>query len=136
MRRDGGFSGEGECEEEEGEEEEGKLWSPQADVSGFSMLLFEIVTGSAFPSPSPSPSALPSAASAGEDVILPSDVPEFVSDIIERGLRPMPGEELSFIDIIEILEENDFGIVAGVDSAEVTAFISGIESSEQSGKSE
>jgi hypothetical protein len=116
MRRDGGFSGE--------------WWSPWADVSAFAMLLFEIVTGR------PSPSPLPSAAEASEEVILPRGVPGFVSEIIEGRLRTMAGEGLSFIAIVETLKENGFGIVAGVDSDEVSAFDSRVELAAQSGGSE
>jgi hypothetical protein len=118
MRRDGGFSGEGE------------EWSLQANVSAFAMLLFEIVAGR------PSPSPPPSAAEANGELILPPDVPAFVSEIIERGLRPSSGEELSFIASFEILKRNGFRIVAGVDSDEVTAFISRVESAAQFGESE
>jgi serine/threonine protein kinase len=83
MRRDGGFS------------RDGEEWSPQADVSAFAMLLFEIVAGRPWPSlsPPPPPRPPPSAAKAEVDgeVILPPDVPAFVSEIIEGGLRPMAG---------------------------------------------
>jgi hypothetical protein len=69
-------------------------------------------------------------------VILPPDVPAFVSKIIEGRLRPRAGRELSFIDIFETLKKNDFRIVAGVDSSEVSAFVNRRESAEQSGESE
>jgi serine/threonine protein kinase len=114
MRRDGGFSGQGE------------VWSPRADVSAFAMLLFEIVAGRVPPSP----------ANADGEVILPPDVPGFVSEIIEGGRRPRARRELSFIAIFETLEANDFRIVAGVDSDEVSAFVSRVESAAHSGESE
>jgi hypothetical protein len=114
MRRDGGFSGAG--------------WTPQADVSAFAMLLFEIVAGRRSPPPS--------AAKSDEELIVPPGVPEFVSEIIEGGLRPSDGGGLSFIAIFETLKRNGFRIVAGVDSDEVTAFVSGAESVVQSGESE
>jgi hypothetical protein len=124
MRRDGGFSG----------DEDGDGWSPQADISAFSKLLFEIVAGHPFPRP-PSPPSAAEAEGEGEAdaegdgaVILPPDVPEFVSVLIEGGLRPMGGRELSFVAIIETLEANDFRIVSGVDSAAVSEFVSAIES--------
>jgi hypothetical protein len=122
MRRGGGFSGEGEGE--------GQGWSPQADVSAFAMLLFEIVAGR--------PWSRPSDAMADTEVIVPPGVPSFVSEMIEGGLqrRARPRRELSFIAIIETLKENDFRIVSGVDSDEVSAFVSGIESAAESGDSE
>jgi hypothetical protein len=114
IRRGGGFSG--------------KRWSPWADVSAFAMLLFEIVAGCS------SPSAPPSAAERDGEVIIPPGVPAFVSEIIEKALRPIPGTELSFIAIFETLKENNFRIVA--DSDEVSSFVSGVESAAQSGESE
>jgi hypothetical protein len=110
MRRGGGFSGEG--------------WSPRADVSAFAMLLFEIVAGRPWSSPPPS-----AANTDGDrEVLLPPGVPSFVSEMIEGGLRPMAGEKLSFIEIFETLKKNGFGIVAGVDSEEVSAFVRRVES--------
>jgi serine/threonine protein kinase len=122
MRRDGGFSWEG--------------WSPRSDVSAFVMLLFEIVTGRPWPSPPPPRPPSAPKAEADDGVILPPDVPAFVSEIIEGGLRESSEEELSFIAIFEILKKNDFRIVAGVDSDEVSAFISRVESAAQFGESE
>jgi hypothetical protein len=122
MRRDGGFSGE---LDEEGDWE---AWSPCADVSGFAKLLFEIVTGR------PPPST--AKAEGDEELILPPDVPGFVSEIIEGRLRPIVGRELSFIAIFETLKKNGFHIVAGVECNEVSAFVSGVESAVQSGESE
>jgi hypothetical protein len=118
----GGFSG----------ESEGEGWSPQADVSAFARLLFEIVAGCSSPPP-PSRAATADEDGDGDwEVIVPPDVPSFVSEIIEGGLRPIAGKELSFIAIIETLKANDFRIVAGVDSDEVSAFVSGVESAAQS----
>jgi hypothetical protein len=118
MRRGGGSSRE--------------RWSPQADVSAFAMLLFEIVAGRPWPPPPPPPRA---AKAAGEG-ILPPDVPRFVSALIERELWRIPWGGFSFIDIFESLKANGFGIVAGVDTDRVSAFVSRVESAEQSGESE
>jgi hypothetical protein len=115
MWRDGGFSGAG--------------WSPQADISAFAMLLFKIVAGCTFPSPPPN------AAKADGEVILPPGVPMFVSEIIEGGMRPSAGEELTFITIFETLKDNAFRILTGVDSAEILAFVRRFESAAQSGAS-
>jgi serine/threonine protein kinase len=121
MRRDGGFSGDGDGDGD------GKGWSPQADVSAFAMLLFEIVTGRPWPPPS--------AGKADSEVILPPDVPGFVSEMIEGGLRPIARKKLSFIALFETVKANHFRIVSGVDSDEVSAFVSRVESAGQSGKS-
>jgi hypothetical protein len=125
MRRGGGESGRAR-ERDAGCGFSGEEWTPRADVSAFAMLLCKIVAGR----PSPEPNV------EGSEVILPPDVPGFVSEIIEGGLRPIPGGELSFIGIFETLEANAFRIVAGVDSNEVSAFVSGVESAAQCSKSE
>jgi serine/threonine protein kinase len=122
--RGGGFSGEGEGD--------GAVWSPQADVSAFAMLLFEIVAGCSSPLPPLRAATADEDGDGDWEVIVPPDVPSFVSEIIEGGLRPIAGKELSFIAIIETLKANDFGIVAGVDSDEVSAFVSRVESGVQS----
>jgi hypothetical protein len=106
------------------------------------MLLFEIVAGR--------PLSRPSDAMSDTEMIVPPGVPSFVSEMIDGGLRlrsrarprasararARARRELSFIDIIETLKENHFRIVSGVDSDEVSAFVSGIESAAESGDSE
>jgi hypothetical protein len=107
-------------------------WSPWRDVSAFAMLLFEIVTGHPWPSPPPSSAT----ADVDGKVILPPDVPEFVSEIIDGCQRRKGRGGPSFIGIFETLKENGFRIVAGVDSDEVSAFVSRVESAGQSDESE
>jgi hypothetical protein len=52
--------------------------------------------------------------------------------IIERRLSGDSRRANSFVEIFEILEQNRFEIVAGVDCDEVLKFMSCVESSEQS----
>jgi hypothetical protein len=84
-----------------------------ADVCAFASLLFEIVVGR--------PDAQPGAA---------PPIPAFVSAIIEEGRSLSPNAERSFADILQSLQPNGFAILAGVDSAEVCAFVEWVESSE------
>jgi hypothetical protein len=107
MRRAGGFSG--------------TKWSPRADVSAFGMLLFEIVAG--YPRPPPI------AAKVAGGVILLPGVPDFVSVLITRALE---GHIHSLITIVENLKANDFKILPGVDSDEVSAFVSRVETAAES----
>jgi serine/threonine protein kinase len=86
----------------------GTEWTPAADVSAFASLLVEIATGASGAS----------RASAA--------VPEFVSRMIE--------DAQSFVDIVERLKANRFEIMAGVDCEEVSAFVTSVESAEQSGQ--
>jgi hypothetical protein len=109
-----------------GEERTAKI-----DVFSFALILFEIVVG--LPalgrtSPPEEPGKLP--VSAWERVEIPGFVPEFVSGLIESGLSANPRERPSFDDIYEALKKNYFRITDGVDSEEVSAFVSLVESSE------
>jgi hypothetical protein len=63
-------------------------------------------------------------------VEIPGFVPEFVSELIESGLSANPRKKPSFNNISEALKENYFRITDGVDSDEVSAFVSLVESSE------
>jgi hypothetical protein len=102
-----------------------KKWTPTADVWAFASLLSEIAIGAARSLPVPVPFPVPAGVPAG--------VPLFVSQMIEDGRLPESQCRLSFVDIVERLKENRFGIVAGVDSEEVSAFVARVESAEQSG---
>jgi serine/threonine protein kinase len=104
----GGFFGEG--------------WSPQGDVRGFALILFEIIVGH----------LATEAEAANEITTLPLEVPMFVSEIIRRELSSNSESRRSFGDIFDILKQNEFQIVRGVDSAEVSVFVNQIELAEQS----
>jgi hypothetical protein len=98
----------------------GEGWAPAADVSDFASLLFEIAVGR--------PSTLPIGAVGA--------VPAFVSRMIENSRSPQSARRLLFAEIVARLKANRFEIMAGVDSDEVLAFVSGIELSEQAGNRE
>jgi serine/threonine protein kinase len=91
----------------------GEGWSPAADVCAFAAILSEIAVGR--------PGAQPGAA---------PPIPAFVSAIIEGGRSPSLTTKRSFADILQSLRANGFAILAGVDSAEVCAFVNSVESSE------
>jgi serine/threonine protein kinase len=91
----------------------GECWRPTADVRAFEELLSKIVIGD-------------SAEERGRNV----SVPKFVLEMIERGQCSDPNAKLSFVDIFEILKDNDFGILEGVDSKAVSNFVSWIEFTE------
>jgi hypothetical protein len=109
----------------------GEECTAKIDIFSFALILFEIVVGlSALgrTSTSEGPEKLP--VNACECVEIPGFVPEFVSVLIESGLSANPRERPSFNDISEIMKENNFRITGGVDSDEVSAFVSLVESSE------
>jgi hypothetical protein len=54
--------------------------------------------------------------------------------MIKEGRSPDLQRSLSLVDIVECLKETDFQTISGVDSEEVSAFVSWVESAEQSGK--
>jgi serine/threonine protein kinase len=92
----------------------GKGWTREIDIQAFASILFEIVFGRP---------------PQGEASI-PTRIPDFVCRIIESGLSPISGRSYSFNTILKILKQSKFQIEAGVDSAEVSAFISWVESAE------
>jgi hypothetical protein len=100
----GGFSGEGLTREK--------------DIEAFASILFEVVVGRP----------------ANGETSVPANIPTFVSSIIESGLWLKSKSKCSFHDIFEILKENDFLIEDEVDSAEVSGFVSWVESAEDSDK--
>jgi hypothetical protein len=57
-------------------------------------------------------------------------IPDFVSRIIKSGLSTLSERSYSFSTILEILKENNFRIEDDIDSAEVSAFVSWVESAE------
>jgi hypothetical protein len=98
----------------------GERWSPYLDVRGFGLILFEIIVGH--------PMMLSGV--ANNQITLPSDVPMFVSNLIEAGQSS--GCRQSFNGIFNVLKNYDFRIMSGVDLGDVLTFISWVESFESS----
>jgi serine/threonine protein kinase len=91
----------------------GEGWRPAADVRAFTELLSRIVI-------------VDSAGESGYNL----SVPAFVLKMIERGQSLDSNAKLSFMDIFEIMKDNSFRILEGVDSTEVSNFVRWIEFSE------
>jgi hypothetical protein len=91
----------------------GEGWRPGADVRAFAELLSRIVIDD-----------------SAEDSESNLSVPAFVLKIIERGQSLDSKATLSFVDIFNTLKDNDFRILEGVDSKEVSKFVNWIEFSE------
>jgi hypothetical protein len=91
-------------------------WNPEADVRGFVSILFEIVVGRP----------------VNDEANIPAEVPMFVSEMIKTELSGEKRRQSSFYDIFKTLKQHNFGIVSGVDSAEVLAFVDWVEVIEQS----
>jgi hypothetical protein len=89
-------------------------WRQKRDIEAFASILFEILVGRP----------------AGSETSVPTDIPSFVSKIIEIGLRQSFERNYSFHDIFETLKANDFRIEDDVHSAQVSAFVSWVESAE------
>jgi hypothetical protein len=86
---------------------------PTADFHAFTRILSEIVFGASCDGSGPA-----------------EDIPSFVSEIIERNRYTDLKAVDTFSSILTILREHDFKIVEGVDSHEVSKFVSLIEFSE------
>jgi hypothetical protein len=91
----------------------GEDWRPAADVRSFADLLSRIVIGD-----------------SAEECGCSRAIPQWVLDIIQRRRSLDPNAKLSFIDLFETLKGNDFRILEGVDSKEVSDFVRWIEFSE------
>jgi serine/threonine protein kinase len=100
----------------------GERWTPKGDVRGFALILFEIIVGH----------LATETEAANEITALPHEVPMFVWEIIREELSSNSESRKSFGDIFDILKQNEFQIVRGVDSAEVSVFVNRVELAEQS----
>jgi hypothetical protein len=92
----------------------GENWRPDADVREFAELLSQIVIGG----------------SSEESRTSQSD-PAFVLKMIEQGQSSDSKAIVSFVQIFETLKGAKFKILEGVDSEEVSKFVSWIELSER-----
>jgi hypothetical protein len=92
------------------------------DLGAFGSLLLEITVGQT--------SILPG--NADSEGINKKEVPNLVSEIIERIQSTDWKRVISFNSIIDILKRNKFQIEAGVDSEEVLRFVRWVELLEQS----
>jgi serine/threonine protein kinase len=98
----------------------GERLSLDGNVHGFASILFEIIIGRPIIQ-----------SEVGKDqIILPADIPIFVSELIEAGQSRGSQILQSFNDILNVLKENKFRIVSGVDSADVLTFVRWVESFE------
>jgi hypothetical protein len=89
----------------------GERQTPKVDIYGFASILFEIVFGRPVQC----------------ELYLPTDVPYFISKIIETGPSLSSKPQYSFHDVFEILKLNDFKIPDDVDSEEVSTFVSWVD---------
>jgi hypothetical protein len=94
----------------------GERWNAEMDVRGFVSILFEIVVGHP----------------ATDEMDIPTDIPNFVSEMIKIGFSSEWRRLPSFRDIFEILKRHNFEIMSGVDSGEVSIFVEWVEFLEQS----
>jgi serine/threonine protein kinase len=92
----------------------GDKWRQGADVRAFTELLSKIVMGG-----------------SSEEGGCSQSVPAFILKIIEQKQSEDSKAMMSFVDIFEILQGERFRIMAGVDSKEVSNFVSWIEFSER-----
>jgi hypothetical protein len=89
-------------------------WRPEADVRGFAELVSKIVIGG-----------------SSEESRTSQSIPTFVLKMIEQGQSSDSKATVSFVEIFETLQSEEFRILDGVDSNEVSTFVSWIELSER-----
>jgi hypothetical protein len=91
----------------------GENWRPDADVQAFGELLSKIVIGG-----------------SSKESRTSQSIPAFVLKMIEQGQSSDSKATVSFVEVFETLKREEFRIVEGVDSKEVSNFVSWIELSE------
>jgi serine/threonine protein kinase len=104
-------------ESEEGAQFEGfsrDKWTQKMDVDAFRSILCEILARR----------------SAKGELFIPTNIPAFVSTMMESELDRTSEIRYSFDGIFEILKQNNFKIDGNVDSAAVSAFVNWVESAE------
>jgi hypothetical protein len=92
----------------------GKCWRPTADVCAFAKILLEIVV-----------------VRSSDECELTPILPSFVFTLIEECQSAESTSRISFADIFDILKQNDFNIVEGVDVKKVSDFVDWIERCER-----
>jgi hypothetical protein len=97
----------------------GEFWTPKIDSRAFASILFEFL----FRRPPQS------------EISTHTRIPAVVSSVIESRPSPISGPTDSFTALFEILKQNHFQIEGSVDSAEVSASVSSVESAEHPEKS-
>jgi serine/threonine protein kinase len=107
----------------------GRQLTQKADVFAFALILFSIVVGHR-PFGETGERSCPAKRPLIVGDTIPGFVPGFVVRLIRSGLSTNPNARPSFNDIVEVLENNRFRIAEEVDSEEVSAFVSSVESSE------
>jgi hypothetical protein len=65
------------------------------------------------------------------ETFVPATIPTLILTIIESGFWFQSKPKCLFCDIVKILKQNNFVIKDGGDSAEVSEFVSRVESSER-----
>jgi serine/threonine protein kinase len=129
VSNEGEVSGRGEADDEEEARDE---WEAlKTDVLSFSLILFEILVGrSVVVQPSSRDDIEIRFIDDGERAVIPSFIPFFMRELMERGLSAKSFSRPSFSEIYADLKENDFDIVEGNDVNEVLRFVSSLEASE------
>jgi serine/threonine protein kinase len=89
----------------------GENWRPTVDIRAFAYLLSRIVIGNSV-----------------EERGCSESIPAFILKMIDKGQASDSNAKLSFVGIFEILKDNNFRILEGVDPKEVSNFVSWIES--------
>jgi hypothetical protein len=102
----------------------------KADVFAFALMLYQVVADDAVASARGVRRWLAMIMANGEPfTVTKAGVPDFVSKLIAGGLAENPAQRPSFEEILDEFEENEFRIVAGVDTNSVDAFAIWVEES-------
>jgi serine/threonine protein kinase len=117
------------------EADDGKESLQTDDVSSFCLILFDILVGRRVVAQASSGDGVEIYfVDDGERAEIPSFIPFFMRELMEKGCSADQSIRPSFSGIYECLKQNDFDIVEGNDVTEVLRFVSSLEASEYGGE--
>jgi serine/threonine protein kinase len=99
----------------------------KVDVFAFGLILYKILTGKPVFGLNLTPGKIMYRALTGKRRDIPDNIPAFVKSVIRSCWSTDQAARFSFSELLQILDENEFKICEGVDSARVRSFVKSIE---------
>jgi serine/threonine protein kinase len=95
----------------------------KADVYGFGLILWEILTGTRIWQGRANAAEIMNNAIGGKRPDIPSSIPPFLRDVVARSWKPDPKDRPSFREIFELFEANHFAFFDGLNVAGLRTYV-------------